>query len=441
MTSADQGIDLQSSRMPSAFNDFHVCIHRGARQIGGTCIELACQGKRILLDLGLPLDAGDTDPVSLVPPVPGLQAPGADLLALVLSHGHADHWGLVPHISTTLPVVTGAATRRILHAASAFVPGAVSIAMGGEDVPDLMDRQTIRLGPFAVTPFLVDHSAYDAYALLIEANGRRLFYSGDIRAHGRKAALFERLVAQPPQPVHAMLMEGSSLGRLDPGRQFPTESAIEAQMVERFGPDGFVGVCASAQNIDRVVSIYRACKRTGRTLLLDLYAMEMLRATGNPNVPAAGWPNLAVYVPEYQRRHIARTERFDIVARYKPNRIYREAISTFVGRSVMLFRPAMVADIDLIPQAWTGARMIWSQWDGYLTSPPNEAFLAKLASRDVPLEVVHTSGHASITDLQRLAKAIAPEALIPVHTFRGDRFAELFGLHVNRRHDGEWWRV
>jgi ribonuclease J len=80
----------------------------------------------------------------------------------------------------------------------------------------------------------------------------------------------------------------------------------------------------------------------------------------------------------------------------------------------------MVADIDLIPHAWTGARMIWSQWDGYLTSPPNDAFLAKLESREVPLEVVHTSGHASITDLQRLATAIAPEALIPVHTFGGD---------------------
>jgi ribonuclease J len=337
--------------------------------------------------------------------------------------------------------VTGAATRRILYAASAFVPGAVAIAMGSDAAPDLMDRKTIHLGPFAITPFLVDHSAYDAYALLIEANGRRLFYSGDIRAHGRKAALFERLVARPPHPVHAMLMEGSSLGRLDPGQHFPTESAIEAQLVERFGPDGFIGVCASAQNIDRVVSIYRACKRTGRTLLLDLYAMEILRATGNPNVPAAGWPNLAVYVPEYQRRHIARTERFEIVARYKPNRIYRQAMTTFVGRAVMLFRPAMVADIDLIPRAWDGARMIWSQWDGYLTSPANEAFRAKLASRGVPLESVHTSGHASITDLQRLAAAMAPDALIPVHTFGGDRFAELFGSNVNRRQDGEWWRV
>jgi ribonuclease J len=36
------------------------------------------------------------------------------------------------------------------------------------------------------------HSAYDAYSLLIGADGQRLFYSADFRGHGRKAALFEQ---------------------------------------------------------------------------------------------------------------------------------------------------------------------------------------------------------------------------------------------------------
>lgn len=34
-------------------------IHRGTREIGGTCIELESEGARILLDLGLPLNASD----------------------------------------------------------------------------------------------------------------------------------------------------------------------------------------------------------------------------------------------------------------------------------------------------------------------------------------------------------------------------------------------
>ena len=105
-----------------------------------------------------------------------------------------------------------------------------------------------------------------------------------------------------------------------------------------------------------------------------------------------GGRNLVVYVPEYQRRQIARTERFDLVDRYRQGRIYREAINKIVGRAVMLFRPGMVRDMDMIPGAWDGARVIWSQWDGYLTSPANEAFRAGLEARRVPLDVVHTSG-------------------------------------------------
>jgi ribonuclease J len=199
-----------------------------------------------------------------------------------------------------LPVVTGVATRRTLRAAAAFVPRAVPLGTESEGTSDLEDRKTIHLGPFAITPFLVDHSAFDAYAMLIEANGRRLFYSGDIRAHERKAALFERLVSNPPRPVHVMLMEGSSLGRLGPGQLFPTEGEIEKRLVERFRPAGLVGICSSAQNIDRVVSIHRACKRTGRTFVLDLYALEVLAATrtrisrrpGGPILPSM-FPNIS----------------------------------------------------------------------------------------------------------------------------------------------------
>jgi ribonuclease J len=175
--------------------------------------------------------------------------------------------------------------------------------------------------------------------------------------------------------------------------------------------------------------------------VLDLYALEILAATENPRVPSAAWPNVAVYVPEYQRRHIQRTERFDLVDRYRQHRIYRPALSNLATRAVMLFRPAMLPDIDRLPHAWQDARIIWSQWDGYLSSPGNLNFQARLAERGVTLEVIHTSGHASIVDLKRLAWALAPEVLVPVHTFEGSRYGDLFGRCVSRRMDGEWWTV
>ena len=67
-----------------------VCIHRGAHQIGGTCVELECQGKRLVLDVGVPLDAGDPATVEM-PDVKGLSSGDPALLGIVISHPHQDH--------------------------------------------------------------------------------------------------------------------------------------------------------------------------------------------------------------------------------------------------------------------------------------------------------------------------------------------------------------
>jgi ribonuclease J len=75
------------------------------------------------------------------------------------------------------------------------------------------------------------------------------------------------------------------------------------------------------RDIDRMVSFYRACKQTGRTLLIDLYAAEVLRATGNPNIPQSDWPHVALYVPHYQRVQIKKSGRFDLLDAHKAQRV------------------------------------------------------------------------------------------------------------------------
>ncbi|WP_342738617.1 hypothetical protein [Bradyrhizobium sp. B117] len=167
--------------------------------------------------------------------------------------------------------------QQAMRAAADFVPDAVAL----NAAQHLEHGKQIQIGPFAIVPRLVDHSGFDAYAIEVEADGKRLFYSGDLRAHGRKRKLFEVLLAHPPRNIDVMLMEGSSLGRLADDGEFPTEEALEDVFVDRFKHTaGMALVTCSAQNIDRVVTVYRAAKRAGRTLIVDAYAAEVLKATG-----------------------------------------------------------------------------------------------------------------------------------------------------------------
>ena len=414
-----------------------LCIHRGTREIGGTCIELESSGRRILLDLGLPLNAKDVESTPL-PAIAGLTKADPSLLAIVLSHGHRDHWGLMPKARPDIPIVMGKDVERIMRAAADFVPDGFAPKASAY----LQNRKRLQLGPFSITPHLVDHSGFDAYALEVEAGGRRLFYSGDLRAHGNKGALFEAMLKRPPKNIDVMLMEGSSLGRLGEDDEFPTEAEIEKRLFESIkATPGMVLVACSAQNIDRVVRVYRATKRSGRTLVVDAYAAEVLKATGSEHIPkpVKGWSNIAVYIPHFQRVQIKEKGIAAIVESYRGFRLWPEQLTEHAPHSVMLFRPWMLRDLDRA-DAMIDARVIWSQWEGYLKEGPGAELKAECKRRNIPFEIIHTSGHASPRDLKRLAAAVAPKRLIPIHTFERNRFPSLF-KNVMVVDDGDWVEV
>ena len=414
-----------------------VCIHRGSNEIGGTCVEVKSGRKRIAIDAGLPLNVdASTDPVSLVPHVKGFTEADDDLLALVISHPHQDHYGLVGQLRTDIPIVVGDSACQMLKVSDQFTPSGLNL----ENTIGMEDRQVIRIGPFRITPYLVDHSAYDAYSILIEANGKRLFYSGDFRGHGRKKGLFEQFIVSPPENIDVLLMEGTTIGRLSPDKNFTTESELEAEFIDHFQQTkGMAFVFTSSPNIDRLVTIFRACLKGKRQLILDLYTAEILRATGNDKLPQGTWNNIKVFLPNSQRQKVFHEKLFDEVALYKHKRIYSKQLATEASRSVMIFRPSMCRELEK-SNCLEDARLIYSLWGGYLKDKSMQPFLNWLKEHSIPLNHVHTSGHASVVDLKRFASAINAKKLVPIHSFNPQDYSGLFD-HVEERQDGEWWKV
>ena len=402
---------------------------------------------RLVLDVGMPLDAVDPDAVE-TPDVPGFKAEDPSLLGIVISHPHQDHYGLASRVPAGTTFLMGAATERILSASADFIPACRAVAPQGgggsgatfQHVMHLEDRKPITLGPFIITPYLMDHSAYDAYAILIEVDGGRLFYTGDLRGHGRKAKLFEQLLANPPENVDALLMEGTTITRTGTAGGFPTEADLESNMVEIFkATNGMPLVWCSGQNIDRLVTVFRAAKRSGRQLILDMYTAHILAATENPRLPQAEWPEVCVYLPWSQKQRIIKDKSFEIADRYKLNRIYPEQLAGAADRSVMLFRPSMRLDLQEA-KCLTGSCLIYSMWDGYLKDEKLKPFLKWLDDHNIPMHQCHTSGHASVKDLQRLRTAFKDAVVVPIHTQQPDLYEQTFG-NVQTHNDGEWWEV
>jgi ribonuclease J len=410
-----------------------VCIHRGTKEIGGTCVEIESQGKRLVLDVGLPLDASDPDEIPLHP-VKGFHAPDPSLLGVVISHPHQDHYGLAHRLPEETPFLIGEAAEAILAAAMLFSPAGLKL----KNVKHLVNRTPIILGPFTITPFLVDHSAYDSYAILVEAEGKRLFYTGDFRAHGRKASVTNKLIENPPKNVDILLMEGTCIGRDNDEVGFPTEDDLVPRLADIFQKTkGMPLVWCSGQNIDRIVTVFKACIDSNRQFIVDMYTAEILRATENPRLPQASWDRVRVFLPASQKWRIIQEEAFDVSNSYYPFRIYPETFAEVAGKSVMLFRPSMVRDLERAGCLNDGC-VVNSVWAGYLEREQNQWFVDWMKKCGLPLHFCHTSGHASVPDLRRMRDAFPDAIAVPVHLQDRERFSALFA-NVRLRDDGEWW--
>jgi len=413
-----------------------ICIHRGSKQIGGSCVEVESCGKRLVVDLGLPLDA-EPNYDKYLPDIPGLEGNDNSLLAVIISHLHLDHFGLLSYINKKIPVIMGEKARNILKKVSPFLPDYWSIISEGLN---LKSEIAFEIGPFKVTPFLIDHSAYDAYSLLIEADGKKFFYSGDFRIHGRKAKLTERLMSNPPKKIDVLLLEGSSLGRLEKNEAFPSESEIESQLVKTFSKtNGLILVHTSSQNIDRLVTVFRAAKKTERRLIIDLYTAVILEATGNRNIPQSNWPEVALYIPQLQRIQIKNNKWFDILKAHSINRIFIENLNEVAAKSIMLFRPLHIRDLEKA-DCVKDAIYIYSQWEGYWEQDSYKYLRDWLVRNNIPKISIHTSGHACPDDLKRFVLALKPKEVVPIHTFNPEKYSDLF-KNVEIHEDGKWWEV
>ena len=85
----------------------------------------------------------------------------------------------------------------------------------------------------------------------------------------------------------------------------------------------------------------------------------------------------------------------------------------------------------------TKPRLFWSMWNGYLKKSRNAKPYAE--QNNIPIEYLHTSGHATVQQIEQLIKALKPGKVIPVHTFAPEGFLKIADnlLFLEDRHSVE----
>lgn len=425
-------------------------IHRGTKEIGGSCVEVWTESTRILLDFGMPLVEKDgkefdfgkyktSKPTELVekgvlPNIEGLYDSSKNLIdGVIISHPHQDHYGLANFINDNVQYYLGEAAHKIIELNNLFTPQEIHL----KNANYFEKEKIFKIGDISITPYWTDHSAFDAYSFLIEAEGKSLFYSGDFRSHGRKAKAFYWFTHNTPQNIDYLLLEGTTISREN--KPFKTEPEIENELVEVFNQKKINLIYTSGQNIDRLTSIYRACKRTGKIFVVDVYVAKVLKElskyAGIP-YPSENFENLKVIFPFFTSRRLKNEGNEKILYEFKKFKITKEEISNQSEKIVMTVRPSMQKDLENINRI-EGGNFIYSMWKGYLQKSGTMKFVDYLTNRKFTLHKIHTSGHADTKTLKKMVEAIRPKNIVPIHTFEGDKYKDIFNETIVELKDKE----
>lgn len=395
-----------------------VIVHRGTNEIGGSCIEVASATTRIILDCGWPLDGGDE---SEPPAVPGLFAPGSKPDAVLLSHAHPDHTGFIRKVPAGVPIYATVDTSKIMKVGSIYA--------GGVELPrDQFQpvnvprswRDPVRnflIGDLQITAYPVDHSSPGAVGYLVEYAGKRIFYTGDLRFHGRKAGMHERILKDLRGNLDLLITEGTNVGREQSG--LPSEEEVENRAVELCRGASLMMVAYSPQNLDRFVSFFRAAVRAGRTFVCDHYQAAVLLQLNKPKLPKLG-EELRVYLPRIRASLVAYESRLG------DSTISLDVILATPARFMMLVRQNILEN-DLDGKVPNGSRLLYGMWPGYRKDPKWQKTEQMLASAGCELIACHASGHAHEKGLLGFIDELNPFRIRPVHTEAMVTFISRFG--------------
>lgn len=378
-------------------------IHRGQNQIGGNIVEISTDTTKILLDVGLELV---DDNNQTLPEIHGLfDFAGYD--AIFISHYHGDHIGLAYYAHKDIPIYIGEASYNIIKVADCYKKKATITPRGF-----LHNKQQIMIGDIKVTPFLCDHSAFDSYMLLCEADGESVLYTGDFRSNGRKS--FDALLRALPRSVDKLLCEGTTLSR--EGHTAVTEQELEERATDLFrNATGSIFVLQSSMNIDRIVTMYRAAKRSSRIFLEEVYMADIATVAGG-SIPNPNFDDVYAF--------ITTPSKFKELSKYR-----RRAGKAFISQQsfVMCVRNSMLRYLKSLAgkMSFKDGLLVYSFWSGYRETESMKTFLPECEKLGLRIVTLHTSGHADESTIKKLIETVNPKELIPIHTENARRFKEI----------------
>ena len=426
-------------------------IHRGLEQIGGCITEISTATTRIFIDMGQNLP-GVGEPTTAEEDrqmVEDIFAQNRkEHEAVFYTHSHEDHIGLFRYVPEGVPQYIGEGAKEIMIAKNESIIDAIlkvnmvnRFKLKTDDKPEekaaeeqaatrapnhngMLQRlkafntwqrpkphtapRPIEVGDIRVTPFFCSHSAYDCYMLLIEADGKRIWHTGDFREHGYLGKGLMPTIRHYATDIDILITEGTMLGRTD---QCIHEREVSRRMALAMEAFKYVVVLASSTDIERLASIKQAARLAKKDYYISNRFMKKTMSI-------------------FTRREASNSKGlFD----FHPKTLKAGILGRMMCKRGFVFI-ATASQLTYVKNFCKGINpsevlLIYSAWDGYYKDPEQakaNPFYKQFRDAFDNVVDIHTSGHADRETIARVITAISPkEAIIGIHKDPGTSLKSL----------------
>ncbi len=375
----------------------------GSGEIGMNVNLYGCDGKWLMVDLGMTFGANEYPGIELVFADPAfIEERLDDLLGIVLTHAHEDHIGAVPYFAADFGVpiyatpFTAELVRRKLEEAGIADDVELNVVSGTD---------SFALGPFDVSYVPLAHSIAEGNALLIETPYGRVFHTGDWKLDE------EPLVGEPAtegeltqlgdEGILAMVCDSTNVFNANASG---SEGDVYRGLLEEVRKHGGkrVVVTTFASNVARLQTLGEVAKKTNRRLCVAGRSLERIIEVSQVNGYLQDMPpqvdfDTAMGLPKGEVLIVATG------GQGEP----RAALARIAEDS----HPIALDEGDVV---LFSSRQI----------PGNELAIGKvqnmLADRGIVMvsdrqSHIHVSGHPGRPELEALYSWLRPEILVPVH--------------------------
>ena len=408
-----------------------VKIHRGLEQIGGCITEISTATSRVFIDLGqnLPGNGEEQTPEQDKLMVESLfKSNKKENEAVFYTHGHEDHIGLFKYVPMDVPQFMSAGTKELIlikyrtlkegnellleqigkedYSQKELIETTINQNISIANKIELISRirtwsktsprkktSSIIIGDITITPFFNCHSIYDSHMFFIEAEGKRIWHTGDYRAHGYMGKGLYPTLKKYATHIDTLITEGTMLNRQD---ECIHESRVANKMANVMQAFKYIFVLASATDIERLASIKSASIEAKKPMyVFSKFLVSTMKLF--TKLESESSHGLFDFTP--------RLFKLNYLDRLR-NRGFVLITGTSQTSRIAELLKELPADETLL---------VYSTWDGYYKIPeqvlasPKHKLFRELFSNVVD---IHTSGHADIATIKKVIEIVKPKEII-----------------------------